>query len=234
MNNQASVFWSRVAVGLPDECWEWQYTMFANGYGLFYWEGKNRGAHRAAFELVKGRIPEGHNVLHTCDNRRCVNPSHLYAGTFQDNADDATERERWNPRKGESHPWTTNPELVYKGKEHPFAKLTDEDVLEIRRRYSEGALAADVAKDYPVSEGQIMHIVRGLGWQHITQGVDLSRGRGVRGAGHYKSVVTPAMAAEIKQAWETGEFSQRKIGRLFGVSQSTVLQIVNGKHWTQK
>jgi len=78
-------FWEKVAVGLPEMCWEWQASGWANGYGAFCVNGKNTTAHRAAWEIHNGPIPDGLHIDHICKNRRCVNPDHLRAVTPRDN-----------------------------------------------------------------------------------------------------------------------------------------------------
>lgn len=100
-------FSERVVPGGADECWPWRGTVNTYGYGVisFTENGvrRQRIATRVAYELHRGEIPDGMLICHTCDNPICVNPNHLYAGTYQDNADD-----RWSntptPR--------ANPELV--------------------------------------------------------------------------------------------------------------------------
>jgi hypothetical protein len=74
-------------------CWEWTLSL-TSGYGYFIWQGVWTYAHRAAWLLWKGPIPEGHDVLHHCDNGRCFNPEHLWTGTQQDNLDDMVKKGR--------------------------------------------------------------------------------------------------------------------------------------------
>jgi hypothetical protein len=94
-------------------CWEWVAAL-RNGYGAFKYNGKLRGAHRVSFELYKGPIPLNLNVCHTCDNRKCVNPNHLFLGSYLDNYNDAVLKGRINkdflssyPRQAATHPNNT-------------------------------------------------------------------------------------------------------------------------------
>jgi len=82
-------------------CWEWTGTCTANGYGQIKAFGKMVSAHRFSYELHKGPIPSGLEVMHSCDNKKCVNPDHLLAGTHAQNMREAGERGRM--RSGESH-----------------------------------------------------------------------------------------------------------------------------------
>jgi hypothetical protein len=82
-----------------DTCWEWTAVCDRYGYGIFRLDSKNAIASRISYSINKGD-PTGWQVLHTCDNRKCVNPSHLYLGTHQDNMKDKKERDRANKGKG--------------------------------------------------------------------------------------------------------------------------------------
>lgn len=77
-----------------DGCHEWIGTLMPNGYGQVHLSGRTAYAHRVAWELAFGTIPRGMFVLHSCDNRKCVNPTHLWLGSFQDNMDDMTNKLR--------------------------------------------------------------------------------------------------------------------------------------------
>jgi hypothetical protein len=99
----AERFWPKVdRSGGPDACWPWTATVRSDGYGMIDVGGKMVGAHRVSWEIANGPIPVGGDyhgtcVLHRCDNPLCVNPSHLFLGTNDDNTKDrdAKGRARW-------------------------------------------------------------------------------------------------------------------------------------------
>lgn len=75
-------------------CWEWQLFIRRNGYGQMKYEGKTVDAHRVSYRCFHGEIPEGMDVLHSCDNRRCANPDHLRLGTHKENMEDMVAKGR--------------------------------------------------------------------------------------------------------------------------------------------
>lgn len=90
-----SRFWDKVEMIPFHPCWEWKASKSVNGYGKIRWEGKSQLAHRVSWELHFGLIPTGLQVCHSCDNRTCVRPDHLFLGTAQDNTDDMMNKSRW-------------------------------------------------------------------------------------------------------------------------------------------
>src|SRR4051812_12464692 len=105
---------ARVEVHGADECWPW-HGATAGGYGQISIDGTKIPAHRVAYEVANGAIPEGLVVCHRCDNKVCCNPSHLFLGTIGDNTRDAQA-------KG----------LLAHGERSPRSKLTRKQVETIR------------------------------------------------------------------------------------------------------
>lgn len=139
--------------GSPDSCWEWEGTIHHSGYGHMQVDGVQKSAHIWAYIDANGPIPEGQMVLHSCDNRRCVNPNHLRLGSHQDNMDDKVERDRCSRLMGELG---------------PSRKITESDAVEIIQRYAtESISSAALGRDYGISPSQVQFIVNGKRWPHL-------------------------------------------------------------------
>ena len=139
--------------GDPPEnaCWEWTGSCRQSGYGQIGVGSKTPGAHRVAYEIFVGPVPDGLLVRHTCDNPPCVNPRHLLVGTHQDNSDDKVARAR--QVRGQDIPWT---------------RLTDADVIAIRTRHAQGETQSSLARVFAVSQSRISEITRQESWKHIS------------------------------------------------------------------
>lgn len=140
-------FWAKVQRGQDDECWRWIAAIRRAGYGALKINGLVRGAHRISWELHYGEIPPGLYVMHTCDIRSCVNPKHLFVGTHKDNMADMMAKGR-SPR----------------GEAHGNRKLTEQQVLEIRKDFRPHK---DIAEDYPVHRDTIGKIKSHKTWRHL-------------------------------------------------------------------
>lgn len=140
-------FWDKVEK--TDGCWLWQGRIDKDGYGHFNFEGNNILAHRMAYELCVGPIPEQMQVLHHCDNPPCVCPDHLFQGTPKINAEDREAKGRGAQPSGSKH-----------GR----AILIEEKVKQIRDEYKAGATQTYLAHKHGVSRSTIAHIVRNETW----------------------------------------------------------------------
>lgn len=138
---------------LKSRCWEWTGYVNAGGYGSMGYYGRRKGVHRVSWMLHHGVIPEGFQVHHKCDNRRCVNPAHLSVGTPAANTAAMIRRGR-SKAPGLKH------------EKHPRAKLTWDDVREIRRLYEAGEHSIrDLAGMWDISYAQTHRIVRYEQWR---------------------------------------------------------------------
>lgn len=157
--NTPDSFWGKVQKGDEGECWEWTGCTTSSGYGNLVYQGKQVQAHRLAYMLTYGGISldtkfriEGKAkrykrfVLHKCDNRKCCNPSHLFLGSMRTNLLDAYKKGRKKQPTGSNH---------------SNAKLTMQQVNEIRTRYANGELQIPLAKEYNISQRAVSLITRG-------------------------------------------------------------------------
>lgn len=150
-------FWEKVCRPAgPDECWIWT-AATTNGYGVFCVDGRNQRAHRVAYEIVNGSIPDGTGyhgtcIHHRCDNRRCVNPAHLFLGTQAENMADMRAKGRENRARGER----VN-----------CAKLSGSEVKTIRELHVLGMTHRQLAAVFGVNTTTVGRACRGETWRHI-------------------------------------------------------------------
>ena len=90
----ADRFWNKVQKDSKENCWFWKGARFWDDYGMFKIDNQNLRAHRVAYQLSKGLIETGKLILHSCDNKLCCNPNHLYQGDQKQNMKDMTQRNR--------------------------------------------------------------------------------------------------------------------------------------------
>ncbi len=157
-------FWSRVAINIFG-CWLWQGPPRHNGYGELHIWRKTRRAHVVAYYLATGIWPGKLRTLHTCDVRNCCNPLHLYLGTDADNSADMVARGR--QAKGEKNGTRTHPESVHRGEQCNLAKLTEEQVKEIRRLRASGRSMCSIAKQFKLVREAVRKIVNRETWAHV-------------------------------------------------------------------
>lgn len=142
-------FWVKTIPEPNSGCWLWMAARNYQGYGQFKVAGHQVQAHRVALRLSGVAVGDDDKVLHRCDTPPCVNPDHLWIGTCAANAADMVAKGR-----------------QAKGERNAKAKLTQDEVNEIRTRYSEGAITqAALSREYEVSDVMISYIVHGKNWR---------------------------------------------------------------------
>lgn len=146
--NTAKDFWEKV--DKSNNCWEWQKACSPSGYGKSTWKNKTWRSHRLAYFLTHGEVPK--LVMHTCDNRKCCNPSHLVDGTHRDNMKDMALKGRaFKP----------------KGTKHSQSKYDDIKILTIRTLHQAGFTITNLANTMKINSGYISQIVHRKRWSHI-------------------------------------------------------------------
>lgn len=213
-SNPREAFASRYQVDPVSECWNWTGTFAKGGYGQWQYSKTPLGggkyqrhrvyAHRLSWELNEGAIPEGMVVCHRCDNPGCVNPAHLFLGTMADNQRDMA-------RKGRSP----------RGERQGKSKLTEADVRAILASSEPHAI---VGRRYGVTVGTVSDIRRKITWSHLhEQRNDVPwNGSGTR--------LVQGDIPVIRSLHESG-YTAANISRRFGVSDTLIRAVVNGKIW---
>lgn len=152
LNEKQTVrFWGHVNKSVPSGCWLWTSAVNQSGYGAFCIVKGAHIAHRIAYTLANGPIPDGLYVLHKCDVKLCVNPEHLFIGTQDDNMKDRSAKGRAPIGEG-----------------NKLSKLKSEQVLEIRRLHASKELGPNaIASRFGVSPANVQYIVTRKTWKHI-------------------------------------------------------------------
>ena len=147
-------FWAMVEK--TDACWVWKGATYGGGYGMFMYgevparQRKATPAHRVSWMIANGPIPDGLCVCHTCDNRPCVNPAHLWLGTHADNAWDKSRKGRCSDTAGDNS---------------AVRKLSWEVVREIRQLIADGGRTCALARQFGLTKQHVSAIKRGAYWK---------------------------------------------------------------------
>jgi hypothetical protein len=163
----ADRFWSRVERRSLDECWPWKGSKSRGNRGRFCLDGRRTAAPRVAWELTRGPIPKGLCACHSCDNPNCVNPDHLWLGTYADNSRDAITKGRSGVWKMRARMRLKRLDECARGEGHGCAKLKTSDVIEIRRRHTGGEATRSLCIRFGVSSSTVLSIVNRETWSHV-------------------------------------------------------------------
>lgn len=179
-----------------DGCW--LFGTPGNGYGKLQIEGRTVAAHRYAYEVAHGAIPDGAVVRHSCDTPRCVRPDHLSLGSPMDNSRDMTRRAR-----------------QARGVRQGSVKLTDAQVLELRELRRAGVTYRTLAHKFAISPSQASSVATGHDWGHLPGAIPAQTIRKIGAA--EKAEALAHIAAGSTHA---------EIAEKFGVTRSAISQMV--------
>jgi hypothetical protein len=187
-------FWGKVNK-IEDGCWEWAAGLSNKGYGKFTLNNKTLIAHRVSWLFEHGEPPkDGMCVCHKCDNRKCVNPSHLFIGSHQDNVDDMISKGRKatgdsngarrlfiDIRLGKKSHKNSNPNCLLKGSSVGTSKLTAENVKFIRHEYAFGRQTPNqLAELFGLGRSQVSRIIKNESWGHVEHTPVLDKNGNIR------------------------------------------------------
>jgi hypothetical protein len=192
-------------------CWVWTANLNSKGYGTISVEGRSKLAHRVSYEIYVGKIPDGLDLLHRCDNGRCVNPDHLFPGTHKENMADMA-------RKGRAF------KHMQKGESNNGAKLTDSQVLAI---YADTRASAVIADEYGIFWNAVYDIKKKKRWGHILNDLTDPPGKALPRWATPRAKLTEG---QVKQIYADSRVHSA-IAKDFEISRSLVGQIKAKKIW---
>ena len=153
-SHERRAFWEKVDRKSIEECWLWKGSVTTNGYGQITYRCKTYRAHRFMYEMIHGDIGSVEiHVCHKCDNKLCVNLSHLFLGTYQDNMTDKVIKKRQS------------------------STLSEDNIKELVETYNTGMTTQKrLAKRYGITQSQVSRILSGIHWKHKTHfiGTDIA------------------------------------------------------------
>jgi len=156
-----------VKKNLETGCLEWTGKIDNTGYARVALEKKRMTAHRASFLAHYGHIPAHFLVCHSCDNRKCILPEHLFVGTHKDNMVDAKNKKRLPT--GENHFKRKHPEFQKKGEDLHWTKLTKKQVIMIKELYCLVPNCCEIARFTGLHRKTISDIINKKSWRHLDE-----------------------------------------------------------------
>lgn len=208
-----SRFWEKVDKKGEVECWNWLASK-RGGYGSFSIDDNVYFAHRIAYNLVFGKIPEELLVCHRCDNPICVNPNHLFLGTYSDNRVDMINKGRSNFSKGESH---------YN------SRLTWDIVNKIRERYMKGGLQIDISKEFNIPPEQICNIINNKKWKDEDYKAPAHKS-GKDGEHNSSAKLTWKKVDDIRKKYKKGILVS-ELAKEYSVGTACIYNVLKNKTW---
>lgn len=191
-------------LGPTGECWEWTGKFKNRGYGSFVFpKGESTAAHIASYRLHTGDLyTKGFDICHSCDNKKCVNPAHLFKGTRKDNLHD----------------------MITKGRkpiaeDHANSKLSNEQVIQIRERATQGESVPDLAAEFGLNLGSTYRLIRGERYASVP-------GRGVLPA----RTLTDEQVKDLRRRRKVG-VPAKELAEEFGLGDRAIRRIITGERY---
>lgn len=186
-----------------DFCWEWKKSLAKTGYGQFWMNGKNISSHRASWILHKGEIPSGLWICHHCDNKKCVNPDHLFLGTVQDNVDDAISKGLFSKQK---------------------SKINDEKISDVIKLYSEGMTHKEIGKLFGSSPSPVFKITEKY-FKKFERGAKAHLSPFAKLDKEDRNLIRKLFGKPLKGR----PLGAHRLGKFFGVDKKTIYRILGEK-----
>lgn len=206
--------WFHSQYSRGDGCWEWKGTLNQGGYGKF----RSISASRVAWIYANGPISKGQQVCHSCDNRKCVNPDHLFLGSIADNMQDKVAKNR-----------------QAKGSKIGVSILNEQMVLDIRKMRISGCEFEEIAKTFNISWWLVRSLCKDRHWKHVPLGDESSAVKHIRkppkGSAQWKAKLTEEKVTEIKKMLAEGMIV-KTIAEKMNISLSAIYDIKQGRTWT--
>lgn len=215
-------FWQHVDIKSDDQCWNWLRSIDCGGYGSFGFNKRIYHAHRVAYILTHKKIlTKDIHICHTCDNRKCVNPNHLWEGNHLSNNRDKAKKGR--STKGRN--WKISKLGSNQGVKNASAKLTEQQVLDIRKSKD---TTLNLSELYKISETTILNIKNNKTWRHL----ELTAPDIIESLKYKGSKIKNAKLNEEKvKIIKSSNKSAKELGKEFGVSEFLIYQVRAGKIW---
>lgn len=199
-------------------CWNWTLGK-SKGYGAINYMGRVWAAHRVAYELTKGAIPEGMSVCHSCDNPACINPDHLFVGTHKQNMHDMITKGR------DKHP-------PMPGRLNPNSRLTELQVISLLKDYVAGIPRKDLCRRYGLRESSLSSYTDGKAWMHLHGKHGCPALDDLAAAKRRKpsATITADIARDIRTRLAAGARGI-DLAAEYGIHKATISDIKLGKIW---